>query len=897
MALTTPDQSTWTPADTGGLLAIAPEDAVVDNIFIYASAESDTGKVRRVIDGAYRASWAGIFSGGAAATNASRLNSVLDNADVNQVIFDTPEGGDIELSGTIDGQGKKITLSSSKLTGTYTIDDAVFDANPIDFILGGTPTITNSRSITGKWYPTWFGAIGDGVADDRTALNIANTVANANSQKIISLIPGNYLIGSNLSISLGVNLQFDFGSQISGAFTLSGSGTFEAGAYQVFGSTTVVSGLYPLNGVIYPQNFGAKGDNVTNDSPAIQRMFDFTNTLPTSPIEIFFPAKRYYHASTVNLPKGITQVVPVKITGYGATLRTNQNITVWQRMPDNNSEAYTIIDRYIGIIEGFEVIGDSTVSVPKTSQVGMKIGATYSWTFKNMHFVSLHNCLELQFALQCTVDNIRVTQQSNVGILGRHGTWTGANSFNTSFNANTIANCRVFSLDGAFCAYQFLSADQLMVDNCISEGQRAQYDIYYDWAGNTTVTNITFSNIWFEAASGTTYPKNTNFYISNPTLTHIIRPQRDYTDWFFELNMPTSSWQVIISGLQYIVGTPIFKYSNSAGGMIQINESRASLDAVFRNPSNWDNGTPLPFTFIGKGETGQDADAINGGKLYGINSIDNLTSTIVRSYSTNTGVPALIVRNPPSVTTEKPIFQGYLFNASINASLNTGLFHIFNNSAGNDRQRGYVNTNVGDASDNYPTFNFVRARGTVTTPTAVANGNFLGGAFFSGYTTQVTTAGYIMCAVDGTPGTTIPGRLRFYMRNSAGTMQEVFGLRASGALEIPVAPAVGAAADDILVRDSAGVVKTISQSLTASITGNTSVVIPSGRSVLQITTNSTSAQTGLNIGTTPGGAEIDSVTYGINDGSATGYNMWGNGTRSINFSNITGTVTYRIILA
>lgn len=802
------NSQTGFPLNTSGTLAKVDSSVPVDNVFTYSSAGSVW---QRVMDGGvslFRAVWFKI--GGAPTDLAPRLLTALSNPDIQVIEIDTT----LNTASAVNFNGKKLRITGGGvMTGAFNIQNAVIEGDPTQqlFDISSGGTITNSKSAFGKWYAGWFGAKGDGVTNDRASLNYANTVASANTQKTISLIAGNYVIGSNLAISTNVNLKFDVGAEISGAFTLSGTGTFESNASKCFGSNVTVSGIYPLNGVIYPQNFGATGDNVTNDSPAIQRMFNYTNTIPNNPVDIFFPAKRYYHADTVYLPKGITRSVPVKISGFGATLRTDQNITIWDRIPADNSEAYTIIDRYIGVIEGFFIEGTSTVASPQNNQIGLKMGAMYSWTFRHLHFFRLYNCLEAQFALQCNFEYIRVTHYTNYGILGRHGTWTGATPFNTSFNANRIVSSRVVSLDGSYCALGLLAADNTVVDDFISEGNTARYDIYLNWAGNTTVNNNTFSNIWFEAVSGTVYPKNTNFYINSPVITNIINAQRDYENYFLELDMAAGGWLVNIEGLQYIVGTPLFKQIGSLDGSIQIRNSRASLDYIFRNPANWDVGVPPPLLFVGPSSS-NDPDNIAGLKIYGINLYDSPVAHTFRNYSTNAGIPIMNITSPPSNIITRTALRINLFTNTINANLLQGLVSIYSTSSGIFQEKGINLFNVGDAGGNYPVLNLNRANGTVTTPTIVLNNTYLGLINFNGYTTSLQNAGFISAMVDGTPsGSNVPMRYRFYA-NSGSTVREVLGIRASGALEIPVAQPTGALTDNILTRTAAGLVREIATS-------------------------------------------------------------------------------------
>src|SRR5688572_18461152 len=78
--------------------------ASVDGIFYFNSPTS--GKyLKRVIDGPIRAIQCGVYSPGhpsftSAADNATNLQAAVSHADIMEVVFDEPAGGDIPITGT-----------------------------------------------------------------------------------------------------------------------------------------------------------------------------------------------------------------------------------------------------------------------------------------------------------------------------------------------------------------------------------------------------------------------------------------------------------------------------------------------------------------------------------------------------------------------------------------------------------------------------------------------------------------------------------------------------------------------------------------------------------------------------------------------------------------------------
>lgn len=86
--------------------------------------------------------------------------------------------------------------------------------------------------------------------------------------------------------------------------------------------------------------------------------------------------------------------------------------------------------------------------------------------------------------------------------------------------------------------------------------------------------------------------------------------------------------------------------------------------------------------------------------------------------------------------------------------------------------------------------------------------------------------------------------------------------------------------------------------LSGNITGNTAIILPAGSVVTLIKLSSITTQTNLLIGTTPGGSEIDIVNFsgGSNAGYALSTTIRGTGSNTVNLTNISGTLTYTIIL-
>ena len=161
---------------------------------------------------------------------------------------------------------------------------------------------TQWRAINGEVLDVrdYVGARGDGVTDDRDALNTANTNVPTNGT-IFFPGPHTYNVGSNLTFDDDVTLWFSPGAKINIAdgVTVTIKGKILAGPHQIFsqqGTTGVVSfGSWASanKGMqVYPQWWGAEGDGSTNNTVAINAAILAVSNATGG--EIFFTPGVYY---------------------------------------------------------------------------------------------------------------------------------------------------------------------------------------------------------------------------------------------------------------------------------------------------------------------------------------------------------------------------------------------------------------------------------------------------------------------------------------------------------------------------------------------------------------------------------------------------------------------------
>lgn len=152
-----------------------------------------------------------------------------------------------------------------------------------------------------------FNPAADGTTNDSAVFTTA-----AASCSMIALTPGKqYAIGTNLAVSAGIRF---FGATSGGPFvvktgiTLTLNGTIDAPVANLFtlqGTGSVTIGPSTID--VYPEWFGAKGDNSTDDTTAIQNAI---NSLTKGSVR--FGSKTYKVTSVLSIPRGY-----ISLTGNG----------------------------------------------------------------------------------------------------------------------------------------------------------------------------------------------------------------------------------------------------------------------------------------------------------------------------------------------------------------------------------------------------------------------------------------------------------------------------------------------------------------------------------------------------------------------------------------------------
>jgi hypothetical protein len=357
--------------------------------------------------------------------------------------------------------------------------------------------------------------------------------------------------------------------------------------------------------------WGADNTGTNDTSAAQQAMFDWVGVNAESTAKIIFPSGRYKVDSQITLPLSINTITSstrIFIEGYGATLFTEEDdVTIWDRIPANQSEADVAISDYIATIKGITFEGDSG-----SNQIGLRLGAMYSWVFEDLTFVNFSTGSVFEFALNCGFRGLRYQTCVEDSFVGTFGSWTGATESNSAFNANVIETTRVYGASGAATHYKALGGNGNYVKNFVSEGASPQYNFYVDWSGATPVKNNFFDNIWIESNGGS-ISQGVAFRLRNVGLTVVRGIHMDYDDILFDLT--DCQGNVIFEQIHYLgaLPTPAFIAGSDSPNVdyklkfTDIDNSDLFKDKLF-NPASWQEGVvPISIVYEYTGDSGSGA--------------------------------------------------------------------------------------------------------------------------------------------------------------------------------------------------------------------------------------------------------------------------------------------------
>ena len=238
--------------------------------------------------------------------------------------------------------------------------------------------------------------------------------------------------------------------------------------------------------------FGAKNDGTGDNGPAFNAAFQSLSASKGGTVVV--PAGTYNFTTSVDLSR-FTAGSVVTIEMSGAILQTSQAITIFNRMPANQSTALNTMVDATFFIHGGTFKGTNT-----TGQIGIFLGATYGSVVDGVQFSNLDVGFDGAFDLMMKVENSRAVNNSTAAfkIEGGVGNWSGADVNNSQSNATTFENVRDNALNGATSSFMILDSDGVTLRNCISEGGNPTSSVYFDDQNSTTVQSFDVDNFHSE---------------------------------------------------------------------------------------------------------------------------------------------------------------------------------------------------------------------------------------------------------------------------------------------------------------------------------------------------------------------------------------------------------------
>jgi hypothetical protein len=193
----------------------------------------------------------------------------------------------------------------------------------------------------------------------------------------------------------------------------------------------------------------------------------FFASLPGDATTVSFSAASTYRAEgDIVLPDAVLLV----IDGRGATLRLGPGSNGFtRRITDQKDAQRRTSSRYL--IKDFAAIEGGRKAVDLAASLGSIIS--------NCRFVGQSvAAVDLRFCLMTRVQNVLVTSPKDRGIVVRHGDWPGATGTNSQSNSTVLDQCRVYASVTTSQAFAIINSGGVRMLDCISEGERCDYDIF-----------------------------------------------------------------------------------------------------------------------------------------------------------------------------------------------------------------------------------------------------------------------------------------------------------------------------------------------------------------------------------------------------------------------------------
>lgn len=257
-----------------------------------------------------------------------------------------------------------------------------------------------------------------------------------------------------------------------------------------------------FGGIYRPEDFGAKGNGITDDYPAWQKMVNWINSQGTGGL-IFCDARANYKLNTViNLPQ-LSNGKTLTVEGNSAKFTGNK---IFKRRPPDFASQGSWQSVSI-IIRNCEM----RLSGTQAGSVAVDIGATYGSAFESNSIIGFDTAAVFRFGLMTSSYNNKMVDV-NCGLVFTYGDVWGGGLSTSQSNGCVSRNDRVYG-DNDFTgtsAFAFYAASDCQLKNFIAEGADMDYAVIYNDFGTTVTKGFSVENGHIEFVTG---PDNSAFYI------------------------------------------------------------------------------------------------------------------------------------------------------------------------------------------------------------------------------------------------------------------------------------------------------------------------------------------------------------------------------------------------
>lgn len=252
-----------------------------------------------------------------------------------------------------------------------------------------------------------------------------------------------------------------------------------------------------FGGIYRPEDFGARGDGITNDWWAWQKMINYLAT-STGGGAIWCDPRANYKIDTnqvINIP-GFSDRKILVVYGNGCKITGKR---IFQRRPANQSQANTW-QGFAPVFREIQFVGSGGIA--DSNAVALDIGATYGAMVEKCTFTSFDTAIIFRFGLNSTTRQ-NIIAPRKVGIAFTHGGVWGGGLSNSQSNGSVSDQDRIFGTGsrGEKGIY-FEAASDCEVRRAIVEGTAMDYAIYFDSRSQPVVTNFRILGAHIEFPTG-----------------------------------------------------------------------------------------------------------------------------------------------------------------------------------------------------------------------------------------------------------------------------------------------------------------------------------------------------------------------------------------------------------